>query len=94
MDEKLARLEEQMKRLVSSFRDACEKNEHLRRQNERLLNELLEKTRQMEVLEERGELLLEAQAEKKKLEAQREQIRKEINALLERVRALKGEQHR
>ena len=90
MEEKLARLEEQMKRLISDFQDACGKNEELRRQNERLLNDLLEKSRQLEVLEERGSLLMEAQGEKKKMERQRERIRKEAGELLEKVRALRG----
>ncbi len=91
MEEKLARLEEQMKRLISNFHGACEENERLRQQNERLLKELMEKNRQMEVLEEHSDLLLEAEAEKKKLEQQRERIRKELAELVERVRALKGE---
>ena len=88
MEEKLARLEEQMRRLIHDFRDACGENEELRRQNERLLNELLEKSRQLEVLEERSSVLMETQAEKKKMEQQRERIRKEAMELLERVRAL------
>ncbi len=90
MEDKLVRLEEQMKRLIADFRDACGKNEELRRQNERLLNELLEKKRSLEVLEEREALLMEAQAEKKKLEQQRERIRTEVSELLEKVRALRG----
>jgi hypothetical protein len=90
MEDKLARLEEQMKRLITDFRDSCEKNENLRVQNERLLNDLLEKKRQLDVLEERSAMLMEAQAAKKKLEQQRERIRKEVDELLEKVRALRG----
>ena len=90
MEDKLVRLEEQMKRLIVDFRNACEKNEELRRQNERLLNDLLEKKRSLEVLEEREALLMEAQAEKKKMDQQRERIRKEVSELLEKVRTLRG----
>ena len=68
MEEKLSRLENQMKRLITDFRDAREKNEELRRQNDQLLNELLEKNRQLEVFEERDSVLMEAQAQKKRLE--------------------------
>ena len=89
MEEKLARLEEQLRRLISDFQDACGENEELRRQNERLLDELLEKSRQLEVLEERSSVLMGAQAEKKNMEQQRERIRKEAVELLERVRALR-----
>ena len=92
MEDKLVRLEEQMKRLIVDFRNACEKNEELRRQNERLLNDLLEKKRSLEVLEEREALLMEAQAEKKKMDQQRERIRKEVSELLEKVRALRGKE--
>lgn len=90
MEDKLVRLEEQMKRLIVDFRNACEKNEELRRQNEQLLNDLLEKKRSLEVLEEREALLMETQAEKKKMDEQRERIRKEVSELLEKVRALRG----
>jgi chromosome segregation ATPase len=89
MEDKLARLEQQMKKLIGEFQQAHEKSEELRQENERLLNELLEKNRQIEVLEERGSMLVETQAEKKKLELQRERIRKEVQQLLERVRTLK-----
>lgn len=91
MEDKLGRLEEQLKRLIDRFRDSYEKNEELRAQNERLLNELLEKSRKMEVLEEHDHLLMEAQAEKKALEQQREQIKKQLADLLQQVRSLKGE---
>lgn len=90
MEDKLARLEEQMKRLIADFRGACEKNEELRRQNEQLLNDLLEKKRSIEVFEERETMLIEAQAERKKLEQQRERIRREVSELLEKMRALRG----
>ena len=89
MEEKLGRLEEQMKKLITDFRDACEKNEELRRQNDTLLNELLEKTRKLEVFEERDSVLMEAQAEKKRLESQHQRIREEVAELLEKVRTLK-----
>ena len=89
MEEKLGRLEKQMKKLITDFRDACEKNEELRRQNDTLLNELLEKTRKLEVFEERDSVLMEAQAEKKRLESQHQRIREEVAELLEKVRTLK-----
>lgn len=94
MQEKLARLEDQMKRLLTDFRDACVKNEALRRENDSLLNELMEKSRRLEVFEERDSVLMEAQAEKKRLEEQRQKIRKETEQLLKRIRALRtgGEQ--
>ncbi len=90
MEEKLARLEEQMKKVINDFRDVCEKNEDLRRQNEHLLTALLEKTRQLEVLEERSSILVETQTEKKKLEEQRKLIRAQVQGLLEKVRALRS----
>jgi hypothetical protein len=89
MEEKLARLEEQMKKLITDFRDACEKNDELRKQNDKLLNDLLEKTRRLEVIEERDAVLMETQAEKAHLEEQHKRIRKEVMALLEKVRTLK-----
>ncbi len=89
MEDKLGRLEEQMKRLITDFRNALDKNEELRLQNDRLLHDLLEKKRELEVLEEREKMLMEAQAEKKKLEQQRERVRKEVSQLLEKVRALR-----
>jgi phage shock protein A len=88
MEEKLARLEDQMKRLITDFRDACEKNEGLRSQNDKLLNELLEKNRRLEVAEERDSVLMDAQAEKKRLEKQHKRIRKEVAELLAKVQAL------
>jgi chromosome segregation ATPase len=92
MEDKLARLEEQMRKLIAGFHSACEKNEGLRRENEQLHNDLMEKSRQLEVLEERSLVLMETQEEKKRLQQQREQIRKETMKLLEKVRALKGNQ--
>jgi chromosome segregation ATPase len=89
-EDKLARLEEQMRKLIGDFKGLWEKNESIRRQNEQLLSELLEKTRQIEVLEERGSMLMETQAEKKKLEQQRELIRRQVQELLEKVRTLRG----
>lgn len=89
MEEKLARLEEQMKKLIADFRDVCEKSEDFRLQNEQLHSELLEKSRKLDVLEERGMVLMEGQAEKKRMEQQHERIRKEIKKLLKKVRALK-----
>ncbi len=89
MEEKLTRLEDQMKRLIADFRDAREKNEALRTQNEALLNELLEKSRKLEVFEERDSVMMETQAEKKQLEKQHERIRKEVTELLRKVKALK-----
>ena len=89
MEEKLARLEEQMKRLLADFRDASEKNEELRKENESLLNELMEKTRRLEVSEERDSMLTEAQSDKRRLEQKHRDIRKEAERLLERVRALR-----
>lgn len=89
MEEKLARLEKQMKRLIADFRDACDKNEELRKQNDTLLNELLEKSRRLEVFEERDSVMMETQAEKKHLEKQHERIRKEVTELLQKVKALK-----
>ena len=91
MKEKLDRLEEQMKRLATDFHNLCEENEELRRRNEEMLNDLLEKNRQLEVLEERGSVLMETQAEKKTLKRQHKRIKKEAMELLEKVRALKGE---
>lgn len=79
-----------MKKLITDFRDMCEKNEELRRQNEQLLDEMLDKSRQLEVLEERSSMLKETQVEKKKLERQRESIRKQVQELLEKVRSLRG----
>ncbi len=90
MEDKLARLEEQTKKLITDFRDACEQNEELRRENERLLNELLEKKRQLEILEERNSVLMETQAEKKRLEQQHQRISREAAELLKKVRALKN----
>ena len=89
MEDKLARLEDQMKRLLTDFRGAREKNEALRRENERLLNDLMEKNRRLEVAEERDSVLMEAQAEKKRLEQKHQEIRKETEHLLERLRALR-----
>ncbi len=89
MDEKLTRLEEQMKKLITDFRDVCGKSEDLRLQNEQLQSELLEKSRKLDVLEERGMVLMEGQAEKKRMEQQHERIRKEVKQLLKKVRALK-----
>jgi hypothetical protein len=89
MEEKLARLEEQMKKLIADFRDVCEKSEDFRLQNEQLHGELLEKSRKLDVLEERGMVLMESQAEKKRMEQQHERIRKEVKKLLKKVRALK-----
>jgi hypothetical protein len=91
MEDKLARVQGQMERLIADFRDTCEKNDELRRQNENLLSDLLEKSRRLEVLEEHGSVLMEAQAEKKKMEQQRKRIRKEVEELLRKVRALKGD---
>ena len=91
MEEKLARLENQMKKVIADFRDACQKNEELRKQNDKLLHELLEKSRRLEVFEERDSVLMESQAEKKNLEQQHKRIRKEVTELLEKVRALKPE---
>ncbi len=90
MEEKLARLEEQMKRLLADFRDASEKNEELRKENERLLNELMEKTRRLEVSEERDSMLMEAQSGKRRLEQKHRDIRKETERLLEKIRALRA----
>ena len=78
-----------MRKLIADFRDACEKNEALRKQNDNLLNELLEKSRKLEVFEERDSVMMETQAEKKHLEKQHERIRKEVKELLEKVRALR-----
>jgi len=89
MEEKLARLEEQMKKLIADFRDVCEKSEDVHLQNEQLHSELLEKSRKLDVLEERGMVLMEGQAEKKRMEQQHERIRKEVKKLLKKVRALK-----
>lgn len=91
MEEKLARLENQMKKVIADFRDACQKNEELRKQNDKLLHELMEKSRQLEVFEERDSVLMESQAQKKNLEKQHQRIRKEVAELLEKVRALKPE---
>jgi len=91
MEEKLARLENQMKKVIADFRDACQKNEELRNQNDKLLHELMEKSRQLEVFEERDSVLMESQAQKKNLEKQHQRIRKEVAELLEKVRALKPE---
>ncbi len=88
MQEKLSRLEEQMKKLLADFRDACKKSEELLRENERLLNELMEKNRRLEVVEERDSVLMEAQAEKRRLEQKQKNIREETERLLEKVRAL------
>ena len=52
MKEKLTRLEDQMKRLLGDFREACEQSESLRKENERLLHDLMEKNRRLEVFEE------------------------------------------
>jgi len=90
MEEKLARLEEQLKRLLADFRGASEKNEELRKENERLLNELMEKTRRLEVSEERDSMLMEAQSDKRRLEQKHRDIRKETERLLEKVRALRA----
>lgn len=89
MEEKLTRLEEQMKKLITDFRDVCGKSEDLRLQNEQLQSELLEKSRKLDVLEERGMVLMEGQAEKNRMEQQHERIRKEVKQLLKKVRALK-----
>lgn len=92
MEEKLSRLEAQMKKLLQEFRETREKNDELRKQNERLLNDLLEKSRQLEVLEERASMLIQNQAEKRKLIEQRDRIRAQVSELLERVRILKGDE--
>ncbi len=89
MEEKLSRLEEQMKRLLTDFREACNKNEALRLENERLLNDLMEKNRRLEVFEERDSVLMEAQAEKRRLEQKHKEIRRETERLLEKLRALR-----
>jgi hypothetical protein len=89
MEEKLSRLEAQMKRLLEEFRETREKNDELRKQNERLLNDLLEKSRQLDVLEERAAMLIQNQAEKRKLIEQRDRIRVQVRELLDRIRALK-----
>jgi hypothetical protein len=91
MEEKLARLENQMKKVIADFRDACQKNEELRKQNDNLLHELMEKSRRLEVFEERDSVLMQSQAQKKNLEKQHQRIRKEVTELLEKVRALKPE---
>jgi hypothetical protein len=89
MEEKLSRLEAQMKRLLEEFRETREKNDELRKQNERLLNDLLEKSRQLDVLEERAAMLIQNQAEQRKLIEQRDRIRVQVRELLDRIRALK-----
>ncbi len=78
-----------MKRLLEEFRETREKNDELRKQNERLLNDLLEKSRQLDVLEERAAMLIQNQAEKRKLIEQRDRIRVQVRELLDRIRALK-----
>ncbi len=90
MEDKLTRLEKQMKRLLADFQDAWEKNETLRKENERLLNDLMEKNRRLEVFEERDSVLMEAQAEKRRLEQQHQAIRKEAAQILEKVRTLRS----
>jgi peptidoglycan hydrolase CwlO-like protein len=94
MKEKLERLENQMKRLLGDFRTTCEKNESLRLENERLLHDLMEKNRRLEVFEERDSVLMEAQSEKKRLEERHQSIRDEVEGLLQKIRALRtdGEQ--
>jgi len=89
MQEKLARLEDQLKRLLTDFTGVCKENEDLRRENENLLHELMEKSRRLEVSEERDTVLMEAQAERKRLEEQHRNIRKEAERLLEKIRALR-----
>ena len=89
MQDKLARLEDQMKKLLGDFRDAREKNEALRRENDRLLHDLMEKNRRLEIAEEHDSALLEAEAEKKRLENQNKKIRDEVDRLLKKLRALR-----
>lgn len=89
MKNKLTRLEDQMKRLLGDFRDACERSESLRKENERLLHDLMEKNRRLEVFEERDSVLMEAQAEKKRLEERHKEIRGEAERLLQRINELR-----
>ena len=89
MEKKLTRLEDQMKRLLGDFRDACEQSESLRKENERLLHDLMEKNRRLEVFEERDSVLMEAQAEKKRLEERHKEIRGEAERLLQRISKLR-----
>lgn len=91
MKEKLERLETQMKRLLDDFRTTWEKNETLRLENERLLHDLMEKNRRLEVFEERDSVLMEAQSEKKRLEERHKQIRDEVEQLLQKIRALRAD---
>ena len=80
-----------MKRLLGDFRSACENNESLRLENERLLHDLMEKNRRLEVFEERDSVLMDAQAEKKRLEERHNNIREEAERLLQKIRALRTE---
>jgi chromosome segregation ATPase len=89
MKEKLERLESQMKRLLGDFRTASEKNESLRLENEQLLHDLMEKNRRLEVFEERDSVLMDAQAEKKRLEERHQKIREEAERLLQKIRTLR-----
>ena len=89
MQDKLARLEDQMKKLLTDFRNAREKNEALRCENDRLLHDLMEKNRRLEIAEERDSVLLEAQAEKQRLEEQNRKIREEVERLLNKLSALR-----
>ena len=83
-----------MKRLLGDFHSACENNESLRLENEELLHDLMEKNRRLEVFEERDSVLMDAQAEKKRLEERHQNIREEAERLLQKIRALRtdGEQ--
>ncbi len=89
MKEKLTRLEDQMKRLLVDFRDAREQSESLRKENERLLHDLMEKNRRLDVFEERDSVLMEAQVEKKRLEERHQEIRGEAERLLQQIRELR-----
>ncbi len=89
MQDKLARLEDQMNKLLTDFRDAREKNEALRRENDHLLHDLMEKNRRLEIAEEHDSVLLEAEAEKKRLEEQNKKIREEVERLLKKLRVLR-----
>jgi hypothetical protein len=50
----------------------------------------MEKNRRLEVFEERDSVLMEAQAEKRRLEQQHQAIRKEAAQILEKVRTLRS----
>ena len=89
MQDKLERLEDQMKRLLADFVKARKKSEELRGENDRLLHDLMEKNRRLEVFEESDSVLLEAQAEKQRLEEQNRKIRDEAERLLKKLKALR-----